>query len=143
VPTYYTNWAAFDLPDVPFVDRTTHCLELLDPEHLGVLLVVVRETFPEGKTLRELAAGRVAEEMARIRGFTLLSNEQGEWSGMPAVEVTSRWRHEGRAIYQRQAHLALGDSWTYFSVNGPLEHKDACDAYMARIRASLQPRSDG
>jgi hypothetical protein len=142
VPTYYTNWAAFELPDVPFVDRTTHCVEIIDPAHPGVLLVVVRADFPAGKTLRELAAGRVAEEMAQIKGYAVLANEETEWAGTPAFEICSRWRHEGRAVYQRQAHLALGDSWTYFSVSGPLDHRDACDAYLGRLRRTFQPRTD-
>lgn len=143
MPTYYTNWAAFELPDVPFFDRTTHCVELDDPAHPGVVLVVVRADFPPGKTLRALCAGRIAEEMARMKGYAVLANEDADWAGTPAIEVSSRWRHDGRAIYGRQAHLALGDSWTYFSVSGPLDSRDACDALLDRLRRTLQPRADG
>jgi hypothetical protein len=137
------NWAAFELPEVPLVDRTTHVIEVKHPEHEDVALVVCRIDFPAGKTLRELVAGRVADEMARLSGYTVLENADAEWVGVPAVEVCSRWRHDGKVIYQRQAHFAAGDAWTFFALSGPLASRAACDAWMEQIKRSLRLRDDG
>lgn len=34
--TYYMNWAAFDVPGVSIVDRTTHVVGLAHPDHPDV-----------------------------------------------------------------------------------------------------------
>jgi hypothetical protein len=142
VPAYYLNWAAIDLPDVPFVDRTTHVIDLAHPDHPDMTLVVCRERFPAGKTLRELAARRVAEEMTRLVGYSVIENGDAAWASVPAIEVTSRWRHEDRLIYQRQAHLAADDAWVNISLSCPIESRAACDEWFSQIASSLRLRTD-
>lgn len=142
MPTYYANWAAFELPDARCTDRTTHLVEIDHPDHPGVQLVVYRGDFPEGKTLRQLVAGRVAEEMARLDGYGVIESVEVAWADAPAVEITSRWRHDGKAFYQRQAHLVVEDAWTYFALSGPFTSREVIDGWLAKIRASLRVRSD-
>jgi hypothetical protein len=141
VSTYYMNWAAFELPD-PAADRTTHVVELPHPRHPGITLVIYHEDFPAGKTLTDLVAARVADETIRLAGYGVLERTETEWAGQPALEVASRWRHEGRAIYQRQAHLAVGSTWTSFALIGPVEAREICDAWLDGVRQSLRLRSD-
>lgn len=136
------NWAAFELPEAGIKDRTTHVVEIAHPEHEGITLVVYHEDFPPGKNLTQLAASRVAEEMARLKGYSVIERTETEWAGTPAVEVASRWRHEGKVIYQRQAHLAVEGTWTYFALSGPFAARETCDAWLERIRGSLRLRSD-
>lgn len=142
MPAYYTNEAAFDLPDIGFADRTTHLLELIQPAGEEIALVIVRDAMPAGKTLRELVASRVADEMVRLKGYTILETREAAWSTAPAVEVASRWRHEGAAIYQRQAHLALEDQWLYLALSAPFARRARCDEWMEEIRTTLRLRSD-
>ena len=105
-------------------------------------VVVCREEHPQGKTLREVVASRVAAEMTRLTGYSVIENVETEWGGAPAIEVISRWRHEGEIVYGRQAHFVDGDTWTMFSLSGPWASREACDGWLADIRASLRLRSD-
>jgi len=139
VSIYYMNEGAFELPDVA-ADRTTHVIELREGGH-DLTLVVVRAPLPEGQSLRQVAQLRVLDEHARLSGYQVLGERETSWAGVPALETASRWRHEGRAIYQQQAHLALGATWIYFALSTPLEGKDTADAWFERIRESLRLRS--
>jgi len=142
MPAYYLNWAAFELPDVPFVDRTTHVLDLAHPDHPDMTLVVHRERFPAGKTLRELAARRVAEEMTKLAGYAVIENGEAAWAGAPAIEVSSRWRHKDSVVYQRQAHLAVDDAWVCMALSCPIESRAACDAWFTQIASTLRLRTE-
>jgi hypothetical protein len=141
VSVYYMNEGAFELPDAAVNDRTTHVVEARDGEH-DLTLVVVRSPLPEGKSVRHVAQLRVLDELARLSGYAVLGEREASWAGVPALEFTSRWRHEGRAIYQQQAHLALGATWIYFAVSTTFEGRAAADAWFERIRESLRLRSD-
>lgn len=135
------NEGAFELPDAAVLDRTTHVVESQQGEHT-LTLVVVRFPHPAGKTLRQLAQGRVLDEMARLSGYSVLEERETTWAGAPALEIASRWRHEGRAIYQQQAHLAQGGTWMYFALSTAFEARDKADAWFDQIRESLRLRAD-
>jgi hypothetical protein len=145
VSVYYMNEGAFELPDAAVTDRTTHVIEARSsshpPDH-DLTLVVVRAPLPAGKSLRQIVQGRVLDEMARLSGYSVLAEREVPWAGVPALELTSRWRHEGRAIYQQQAHLALGGVWIYFALSTPFEGRTAADTWFEQIRESLRLRSD-
>ncbi len=135
------NEGAFELPLAPITDRTTHVLEVQQGEHM-LALVVVRSPQPAGKTLRQLAQGRVLEEMTRLSGYSVIEEREASWNGVPVLEIASRWRHEGRAIYQQQGHLSLGSVWMYFALSTVFEARAKADAWLDRIRGSLRLRSD-
>jgi hypothetical protein len=141
VSVYYMNEGAFELPDAAVTDRTTHVIEAREGDH-DLTLVVVRAPLPAGKSLRQIAQGRVLDEMARLSGYSVLAEREVAWAGVPALELTSRWRHEGRAIYQQQAHLALGGVWIYFALSTPFEGRTAADTWFEQIRDSLRLRSN-
>lgn len=135
--TYYLNEAKFVLPDRDFVDRTAHVLEadLRDGESLGV--VVVRGAIPEGKSLRDVATGHVRDEAARMRGFAVLDQTESVVAGSPAILVSTRWRHSGKVIYQRQAYLSVGMKWLLFTATAPLAERAACDEALDEVLSSL------
>ena len=139
--SYYMNEGAFELPDVDFRDRTTHVLEADVGGH-SLTLVVVRSTLPEGKTLRQMAQLRVLDEMQRLAGYTVLAEREASWSGQPALEFASRWRHEGRVIYQQQGHLALGATWIYLALSACFEAQAVVDTWFEHIRETFRLRSD-
>ena len=140
MPVYYMNEGAFELPDASLKDRTTHVIEVTPDGH-ELTLVVCRATLPEGKSLRQVAQIRILDELSRLSGYTVLEEREASWAEVPALEFTSRWRHEGRAFYQQQAHLVLGGTWTYFALSTPFESRAAADAWFQRIRESLRLRS--
>ena len=135
------NEGAFELPDVDLRDRTTHVLEAEDGGH-GLTLVVVRTPLPEGKSLRQVAQLRVLDEMGRLSGYAVLAEKEASWSGLPALEFASRWRHEGQAIYQQQGHLALGGTWICLALSAVFEAQAVVDTWFDRIRATFRLRSD-
>jgi hypothetical protein len=143
VSVYYTNEGAFELPDAAMTDRTTHVVEARQGDHL-MTLVVCRAPVPAGKSLRQLAQGRILDEMARLSGYGVLQEREsvdGGWDGVPVLEVASRWRHEGQAIYQQQAHLALGGTWIFLALSTPFANRAAADTWFDQIRASFRLRS--
>jgi len=135
------NWAVFELSTAEIEDRTTYNLQLEHPDHPDVRLVVWHVQVPIGKTVRELAARRVAEEMARLDGYTILEQREVAWRETPAIEISSRWRHAGAVYYQTQAHFAPDDTLRSFSLAGPIASRAACDAWFEDIRASIRMRS--
>jgi hypothetical protein len=135
------NEGSFELPDAAVADRTTHVIEARQGEH-ALTLVIVRGPHPEGKTLRQLAQGRVLNEMSRLSGYSVIEEREAAWDGVPALEIASRWRHEGRVLYQVQAHLTIDGTWLYFALSTHVEGRAAADAWLDRIRESLRLRAD-
>lgn len=140
--TFYMNWAAFELATAEVVDRTTYTVEIRHPDHEKIRLVIWYMPAPLEKTVRQLAAQRVAEEMARLDGYTVLEQREVSWCDTAALEVASRWRHQGAAYYQRQAHFVPDGLWRSFSLAGPLASRAACDEWFEQIRTSLRMRDD-
>ncbi len=133
------NEGAFELPEI-LRDRTTQLVELRDGGH-ELTLAVVRAPLPEGQSLRQMVEARVLDEQARLSGYKRLDERESSWAGVPALEATARWRFEGRAIYQQQAHLLVGGTWICFALTAPFDAKDAVDARFDQLRDSLRLRS--
>jgi hypothetical protein len=70
----------------------------------------------------------------------VVARVETSWGGCPAVEITSAWRHEGRSVYQRQAHFALGRRAMHFALSTSADGAAAADAWFEEIRASLRLR---
>jgi hypothetical protein len=136
------NEGAFELPDAASSDRTTHVVTVEEEGH-ELTLVVCRSPLPAGKSLRQAAQGRVLDEMARLSGYTVTDERESSWAGVPTLEITSRWRHEGRAFHQRQAHLAPGSVWIFFALSAPFAGRAGADAWFERIRGTLRLRGEG
>lgn len=135
------NEGAFELPHGEVHDRTVHILEIKHPEHDDLGLVVCRAPVPVGKSLRELARGRILEERARLSGYSVVEERDAEWAELPAVEFTSRWRYRGKVYHQQQAHLAVNGAWMYFAMSAPIGSREACDAWFSQLHATLRLRS--
>jgi hypothetical protein len=140
--TFYMNWAAFEVATAEVEDRTTYSVRLQHPDHKDIRLVVWHMQAPPGKTVRELGARRVAEEMMNLTGYTILEQREALWCDCPAIEIASRWRHEGAAYYQWQAHFVVDALWRSFSLGGPLASRAACDEWFEQIRTSLRMRAE-
>jgi hypothetical protein len=136
--TYFTNEGAFDLPDVGFVDRTVHLFELTLPKGGDVGLIVCRSKMPAGKSLRELVEAHVTHEAKKLGGYKILEQRETTWAGVPAIEILSRWRSEGKAIYQRQAHLAAPGTWILFGMTAPVGEQEGCDELFDHILTSFR-----
>ncbi len=133
---YVMSFGTFELGGATLIDHTTHALEVAHPEHENVALVVFREALA-GRALADLVTGRVAAEMARLRGYAVLDKTEVPWAGGTAHDVASRWINEGRSIYGRQAHLALDGMWVVFAMSAPFPSRDACDAWFDEIIGSF------
>src|SRR5262249_16890139 len=103
-------------------------------------LIVCRTDLPPGKSLRDAVEAHVRHEARRLSGHTVLDEQETLWSGAPAIEVRVRWRHEGAAYYERQAHVVAGGAWMLLGMTGPLADRAACDERMDRIRDTLRLR---
>jgi hypothetical protein len=141
MPTYHMNEGAFELPDGAVTDRTTHVVEARVGGHV-LTLVVVRSPLPEGKSLRQVAQLRVLDEMSRLAGYRVTAEEETGISGLPALEFTSRWRHDGGVVHQRQVHFVRGRTWIYLALSAKLAGREAADAWFDQIRRSIRLRTD-
>ncbi len=134
------NEGAFDLPDdMEVVDRTTHFVRVHRQGH-DLTLVVARAHLPPGGTLRQVADARVLDEASRLSGYQVVREAASSWDGCPAIEITSTWRHEGRAIYQHQAHFAQGSRAMHLALSTSADGSAAADAWFEEIRGSLRLR---
>jgi hypothetical protein len=141
--TYFTNEGAFDLPEVGFVDRTVHLFELELEQGGEVGLIVCRSKMPVGRTLRELVEAHVTHEAKKLGGFKILEERETSWAGLPAIEVCSRWRSEGKVVYQRQAHIAAAELWLLFGMTAPLDQREACDQLLDHVLSSFRVHEGG
>ncbi len=146
---FYMNEAAFELPDLPFVDRTVTSLDARTPSGEEIGLRVHRSPLAPGETLRSVVAAHVAEATRSLPSYALLWERDAELAGVPAIELAARWRGESSMLYSRQAHFAVqtpgGDApsgvqglWVLISVNGALAETDACDACLEHVVATLR-----
>ena len=135
--SYYINEAVFALPDREFVDRTVHVLEAKLPDDDAIGLLVLRRPIGEHKTLRDLVKDHVDDDAKRLSGFTVIDQAESTVAGAPAILVRSRWRHSGKVLYQRQAHLAVNWTWLLFAVTGPLLDSAACDDTFDSVLSTL------
>jgi len=132
---YYLNEGSFELGDDGVVDVTVHTL---DVEAFGtnLRLMVERAPFPGG-SLAAFSERGVALLGERLRGYALLGTRESEG----ATEFCARYLgDDGGASYLRYAHVATSGGVLSFSVTAPIAKRDAGDAFMDEVLASLRFR---
>lgn len=137
--TFYVNEAAFDLPDIGFIDQTVHVLEAVT-ESGTVGMFMHRAPLPADKSLREMAAGQLEHERRTLTGHGVLFESEAEVGGAPALRFGTRWRGEKHMVYQHLAFIALADTWLLLGVNAAMEHRDMADKVMEHVLASFRLR---
>ena len=147
---YLMNDAELDVPDGA-VDETTHALEL-DLDGAEAELVVTRAPLDAGRDgsaalgrdpeLTVLAGARAEIDASMRAEFAILGAREGEVGGAPVAEICSRFRSDDGVVYQRRAHLRAGGATLMFALRGPLAARDACDAVLDRVLASIRFRHD-
>jgi hypothetical protein len=142
VGSYALNYGGFEIPGVDLADATTHVVHVRSDEHEGVMLVVYRSRIALGRSLRDVVAARIAEEMTRLSGYVVLENADVEWGGKHAVDVAARYRHEGRVMYVRQGHVQHTDCCITFAMSGKLASRAAIDAWLEAAMTSFRIRND-
>ena len=139
--TYYTNEAAFDLPDIGFVDSTVHSLEVPLPRSRELRLLVARFPLPEGQGLGEAITAHVKKQSARVPGYAVTERRDAEVAGRAAVVLRSRWRSDDVKFYERQAHIAATPAARMvIAMTGPAAEQAACDAHFDHILETLKLR---
>jgi hypothetical protein len=137
--TYYANEAAFDLPDLGFVDRTINVLEATtDAGEIGMF--VHRSSLPPGKSLRQIMTEQLAQEHRALAAHAILFEREATVAGSPAFQVGTQWRGKKIMVYQHLAFVALHDVWLLIGVNAPVERSDAADAVMDHILRTFKAR---
>lgn len=137
---YYVNEAAFELPEIGFVDRTVHALDTRAPSGAPILVSVDRNPLPEGKGLGDLVAENARNAAMRLRAHTVVFRREGEIAGCPAVDIAAEWRGAGGVVYTRQAHLVAAGTWIVFSASALADERAACDAVLDRAIATFRLR---
>jgi hypothetical protein len=135
--SYYINEARFAVPERAFVDRTIHLLEFGLPGGGAIGVIVGRLRMEEGQSLRDMVEKHVADDKKRLSGFTVLDETERTVGGAPAILLRSRWRNDGSALYQLQAHVAVDGTRMLFAVTGPLRERAACDETFDGLLESL------
>ena len=137
---YFMNEGVFDLPDVGLVDKTEHFFDgtLADKSKIGLL--ITRRPLPEGKSLLEMVRRYVETEAKKLRAYRLLEERQTEWAGLPAIDVSTRYKNQDTMAYQRHAHIAAGGQWIIIAATSELDRRDACDQAIERVLTTLELR---
>jgi hypothetical protein len=138
--TYYVNEASFELPDLEVQDRTVNVLELGGGAIPGLGLMIARAPFPVGKSLREVVRAHRDHEQRSFRLWSLLFEREGEVDGRAMIELGTRWKGNEGVVYQRQAHIGLGDVVLLLVGNGPMTERERTDAHVERALATLRLR---
>lgn len=137
---YYTNDAAFDLPDLPLIDRTVTTLDAVTPDGRAHTVCVNRAPLPAGKDLAALVADSLAQASRRLPAHKVLFQRDASVASCPAVEIAAAWRGQLGMVYTRQAHLVAGGLWLVLSGNAPLDDRAACDACLDHAFATFRLR---
>lgn len=144
--TYYTNEAAFELPDHELgralVDRTVHVLEGETPGGGELGVVALRTRIPTGKSLLELVRMHTDHERRALRAYAVLAEHEVEIDDGPALRVSATWRSDQGMVFQEQAHLARRGLWLVFSVTAPLEERALATLTMDRLTSTLHTRKE-
>lgn len=138
---YYVNEAAIDLPERVFVDKTVHALEAKLPSGQTLAVFVHRRPIEGGKSLRELVNENTALNEMRLSAFAVLDEVQADVGGLPGILLRTRWRLEGQAFYQRQAHVAVEGKLMIFAVSAPIDEEAACDETFDSILQTITWRT--
>lgn len=141
--SYFLDEAAIEIPEgPPIVDRTVHVLEVPGGPDGGadMRLVVERDTIAEGETLAARVEKRLGEHATKLRGFTVLGEEEKNLGGLPGLVVRARWRHPKGLVHTVEGHVASRGRHLALLASARVERADACDAWAASIFESIRFR---
>jgi hypothetical protein len=137
---YYMNEASFDLPEAHFIDRTVTLLEALTPRGATVTLLVQRLPIPLGQSLRDVVSAHLTRAAGTQRAFTVLSQQDIDLGGAPAIAVTARWRDEQGMVFRREAHFALGPRWLFIAAHARFEEQEQVNQHFDQLLGSIRMR---
>jgi hypothetical protein len=138
---YYMNEAAFELPEIGFVDRTVTVLETKAPGGGELSVVIQRNPLPVGRSLRDVVTEQLTKIARSLRAYSVMEERDIEIAGAPAIEVFARWRGDDGMLYTRQAHLSLGETWLVVAGNAPMEERDLCDKCVEQVIGTFRIRA--
>jgi hypothetical protein len=138
--TFYVNEAAFELPEIGFVDRTVNVLEATTSDgEIGVF--VHRQPLAPGATLRQIMTEQLEQERRSLAGHAIVFDREAEVDGVAAILVGTRWRGEQIMVYQELAFVALQEVWLLIGVNAPVEKSEIAGEVMAHVLATMKLRA--
>lgn len=138
---YYTNEAAFGLPEAVIADRTATELVFDAGGGAPLGLTIHRIPLPAGESLSALVAANQREADRSLPSYAVLFQREAEMAGAPALELAAEWHGKDGMLYTRQAHVALDGVWLVFAGTGPRGARERCDALMDRVVATFWRRS--
>lgn len=136
--SYWTDELQAELPD-GFVDRSTHILEW--PHGTDSLsLAIQRDTSRDRKTPSALLTRAQQEFERRFAHFTLEEPPTLELAFEHAA-VAFRWKGDGKALFQAQLVLELGDRLIIATASGVASASQAVRELLAAFAQSIEARA--
>lgn len=135
---HVTNDAMFELPDVGFVDRTTHELDVPLGAGDSLTMLVLRAPLARPEALADDVRAHVIREATRLAGHRLVAQGEATVDGRPAIDVAARWRHDGAELYTRELHVAAGGTRVVIAITAPIAHRATCDDHLAHVATSFR-----
>lgn len=138
---FFMNEGVFDLPEVDFNDKTVHLLSTKIGPDKEIGLVVCRNRIKGDRSLEDLVHAHLEHEARSLRGFAVLGRSDAECAGLPAVDVSSRYRLKEEMAYQRQVHVVFEATWMMFGATSPLADRGLCDELLTGVVSSFRLRN--
>ena len=140
--TYVMNELAFEVDARPIADKTMHRLQIATPDGGAIALVICRLPQPHG-TLAEVVERQLAREQAAVLGFRCIDVRAARAGGGDAVATRVRYREAETEGYQVDLYCCHGGVLFRIGVTSRLCDRDAADACLAGVAASLVFREEG
>ncbi len=138
---YYIDEGAFELPaGLDYVDRSIHVLEAPGANGAELGLLIERRPIPAGKSLLDVVTEIREEQATKLRGHVSLGEGERIVSGIPSLETRLRWRHAKGPVYHVQVHVPLGGTCLTMTASSRHERREACDAWLEALLATLRFR---
>ncbi len=138
---YYIDEGAFELPaGLDYVDRSIHVIEAPGKEGAELGLMIERRPIPAGKSLLEVVTEMREEQATKLRGHAPIGEGERAVSGVRSLETRLRWRHAKGPVYHFQVHVPLGGTCLTLTASSRHDRREACDAWMETLLATLRFR---
>lgn len=135
------NEAAFDLPEVGFVDRSVTYLEAPIGDGDESISLVVERASAEERDLARIVDEHIADARKRLRGYAPIHRRERTVERMPALDLAARFVDDDGSAYTRSVHLVLDDVWILIASEGPAEHRGFCDECLEHVLSTLRLRT--
>lgn len=138
MPTYQTNEATFDVPELPFVDRSVNFLEATVGEDGETLSIVVEREPADGRTLEHLVDEHVRAARERLRGYSPLDQAERTVGDARAFEIAAKFVDEDGAAYTRSIHFIVGPLYILVACEGSWPYRTSCDQCLEHVASTLR-----